>query len=143
MINLLQGSGVGTQPHHRIRLNHEFRSDLQWWQTFVVSWNRISFWRDVDEPAVEVFSDASGHWGCEALSSSQWLAVQWPDTARLKLPIAVKEFLPILLTAVLWGHQCTKRRVQYFCNNEEVVAIIRSRTSRQPHLMHLSNAYSW
>ena len=62
--------------------------------------------------------------------------MRWPDKA-MDLPITVKEFLPILITGVLWGHQWTRRKVQYFCDNEAVTAIISSRTSKQPHLMHL------
>ena len=86
---------------------------------------------------MEVFSDASGHWGCVAWSGSQWLAGKWLDTARVKLPNTVKKLFPILLMAVLWGHQWIKRRVQFFRGNEAVVAIICSRKSRQLHLMHL------
>ena len=50
--------------------------------------------------------------------------------------ISVKEFIPILITGVLWGHQWTKQ-VHYFCDNEAVVALIASRTSKHPLLMHL------
>lgn len=72
-----------------------------------------------------------GDAGC-GVAAIGWQAVQCPDTARVKLPITIKEFFPILL-----GHQWTKRRVQFFCDNKAVVVIIRSRTSRQPHLMQL------
>ena len=30
-----------TEPHHHIRLNNGFRSDLQWWATFLPTWNGI------------------------------------------------------------------------------------------------------
>ena len=138
MIDLLHRAGIGTtpRPHHHIRLNREFRSDLQWWRKFIIGWNGVSYWKKKDRPPIEVVSDASGHWGCGAWSGRQWLSMQWPDGAKA-LPIATKEFLPILISGVLWGHQWTKRGVQYYCDNEAVVAVIRSRTSKHPHLMHL------
>ena len=43
----------------------------------------------------------------------------------------------IVIACVIWGCQWVRHRVQCYCNNEAVVAIIRSRTSRHPHLMHL------
>ena len=96
----------------------------------------MSFWKDRDHPSIEVVSDAAGNWGCGAWSGDQWLCVRWPDEA-MDLPITVKEFMPILITGVLWGHQWAKRRVQYFCDNEAVVAVVGSRSSKHPHLMHL------
>ena len=29
--------------HHRVRLNRDFRSDLQWWRVFLPGWNGVSF----------------------------------------------------------------------------------------------------
>lgn len=39
MFELLGGTRL---PHHRIRLNLSFRSDLLWWGTFMDSWNGVS-----------------------------------------------------------------------------------------------------
>ena len=33
---------VAKQPHHHIRLNHKFRSDLMWWKVFGSHWNGTS-----------------------------------------------------------------------------------------------------
>ena len=30
---------VAKQPHHHIRLNKEFRSDMMWWKVFAGQWN--------------------------------------------------------------------------------------------------------
>ena len=42
MINL---STVAKELHHRIRLNLGFRSDLQWWATFLPSWIGVGIMR--------------------------------------------------------------------------------------------------
>ena len=40
-IDLLRNPGA-TKGHHHLRLNREFRADLQWWKTFAVRWNGVS-----------------------------------------------------------------------------------------------------
>ena len=84
MLDLLHHSGAHSapQPHHHIRLNREFRSDLQWWSTFVVAWNGVSVWKSQEQPTIELASDASGSWGCGAWCGKDWFHLQWPETAK-------------------------------------------------------------
>ena len=58
---------------HMIRLNAAFRADLEWWHKFVSSWNGVSMiWREsLLTPGVEIWTDASGSWGCGAVWDSQ------------------------------------------------------------------------
>ena len=65
-----------------------------------------------------------------------WVKLQWPEAVR-DLTITVKELLPILIASALWGHQWVKHRVQCQCDNEAVVAVMKSITSRHHHLMYL------
>ena len=81
-------------------------------------------------------SDALGHWGCGAWCGNKWLQFQWPDTAR-DLHIAVKELVPIVLAGALSGRRWHRQKVQCLCDNEAVMAVMSSRTSKQLHLMHL------
>ena len=138
ILDLLRWSGASAapQPHHHIRLNREFRSDLQWWRSFIVGWNGVSVWKEQEQPTIKVTSDASGSWGCGAWCKRLWFNLQWPEVAR-DLSITVKELLPILIASALWGHQWARHKVQCQCDNEAVVAVLASRTSKQPHLMHL------
>ncbi len=65
-------SMVAKEPHHRIRLNRAFRSDLQWWVSFLHEWNGLSMMSSVMRrpPTATITSDASGNWGCGAFSSN-------------------------------------------------------------------------
>ena len=69
MIDLLRTPGA-TKGHHYIRLNHEFRADLQWWVTFAGHWNGVTMFPCAVEPSICVTSDASGSWGCGVWSGS-------------------------------------------------------------------------
>ena len=82
-------------------------------------------------------SDASGSFGCGAFSLSHgWFQIQWPDNWH-SLNIAAKELVPIVIAAALWGHHWKHSCVCFNSDNMAVVGIIRSRTAKDPLLMHL------
>ena len=105
--NAIELSKVVKHPHHHIRLNTEFRSDLEWWILFLPRWNGVGMLTSLySRPhTVSVTSDASGSWGCGAFSSAnQWyqlpLPVEWAN-----VHITVKELLPVVISCALWGAQ--------------------------------------
>ena len=136
MINL--STGV-EELHHHIRLNASFRSDLQWWATFIATWNGVSMMLIPSRASYDVvlISDASGNWGCGAYNSqSEWFQFQWPREWRL-VHITIKELLPIVLSCAAWGHSWKGKSVKCLCDNAAVVAIINSGRSKVDKAMHL------
>ena len=92
-------STVVKEMHHRIRLNCGFRSDLQWWATFLPSWNGVGTMVGTVQSRVTetMTSDASGTWGCGAFTSpGEWFQLKWPDSWA-SIHITVKELLPIIM----------------------------------------------
>ena len=129
---------VADNPAQKARLNIAVRSDLKWWQLFLQGWNGVSLlWnRKRLHPDMNVWSDASGSWGCGALSQSQWLQHQWlPHSDHLS--IAVKELVPVVLAAATWGHTWKGKIICFNSDNEAVVADLKSRYSRDPTMAHL------
>jgi len=123
-------------PHHYTRLNAGARADLLWWQTFLQGWNGTSFF-PVAAPSAEVVSDASGSYGCGAFSLPHgWFQSEWPESWR-SIHIAAKELVPIVIAANLWGHQWKCSAVCFRSDNMAVVEVLKSRTSKDPLLMHL------
>ena len=54
--------------------------------------------------SVDVFTDASGSFGCGGvLMSSQWFNFAWPESWAA-VDISVKELVPVVVAASLWGH---------------------------------------
>ena len=91
--------------YHRVRLNAGFRSDLKWWGCFLPMWNGSGHLCSVikREPQVVLTCDASGSWGCGAFTSTgQWFQLALPDSWQ-EVHITVKELLPIVLAAAIWG----------------------------------------
>ena len=124
-------------PHHYIRLNAGARADLRWWQTFLQAWNGSSFFPPRITP-IEIFSDASGAFGCGAFiaTTSNWFQLRWPvdweDTY-----ITPKELVPIVVAAALWGPHWTRKHICFRSDNMAVVDLLKSCTSREQLLMHM------
>lgn len=138
MLDLLR-LPTASKPHHHIRLNKGFQSDLRWWATFLPRWNGIRMFAEGTNPriAATITSDASGSWGCGAFTSmGEWFQFAWP-TLWKDLDITVKELLPIVLAVAMWGHRWEEQSVQCLCDNAAVVAIINTGSSKCKWVMHL------
>ena len=59
------------------------------------------------------------------------------DGATAAYPITVKELLPILIAAATWGRIWSGHRVLCLCNNQAVIACLKSRARGHKALMHL------
>ena len=127
---------VAKQKHHHIRLNAEFRSDMLWWKLFAEKWNGVSLIIPQGPPDVTITSDASGSWGCGAWCDKLWFQLEWVNDIYQK-HIAVKELIPILIAAFVWGPLLHGKRVTSNCDNSAVVSVLNSRYSRDRDLMQL------
>ena len=124
---------------HPIRLNSEFQLDLQWWHQFLSSWNGVYFWLFPGmsaTPDLEVTSDASGSLGFGAYFRNEWFTGSWAPSQAAQ-SIAYKELFPIVIAARVWGSSWSRRHVLFRSDNDSVVHILNSRTSKIPSLMCL------
>ena len=135
---LIDLSKLVRKPSHYVRLNREARSDIEWWFRFADQWNGVSMMYPIDRKNcnVTVISDASGKWGCGAFCKDKWFQLRWPDAAQ-ETQITVKELLPIVLAAAVWGNNWKGRNVMSYCDNAAVVAILSKGDCKEPQAMHL------
>ena len=127
----------------RIRLNREFRSDLEWWFHLAAVWNGVSILAPLkaENPDLEITSDASGTWGCGAFSEGEWFQLQW-DSSLASVDISIKELIPIIIASMLWGHKWKGKTVRALCDNMAIVHVLRSKHSKDSELMHLLRCLS-
>ena len=123
---------------HQTRLTSEFRSDLQWWHLFITSRNGISFMSFSQETSFDcqIWTDASGTWGCGGRFGDQWFQFAWPAEWR-PITIMAKELVPIVLSCSVWGSSLNKKRVRFLCDNRGVVESIQKGASKDKLVMHL------
>ena len=136
MIDLLR---CFCRDDHPICLNSEFKLDLQWWHQFLSSWHGVWFWLFPGmsaTPELEVTSDASGSRGFGAFFQGEWFNGSWVSS-QASQSIAYKELFPVVVAARIWGPQWSRSHVLFRCDNEAVVHILNSRTSKVPSLVHL------
>lgn len=130
--------------HHHIRLSSEFKADLRMWSIFLSNWNGISlFLEGSATPAsdMELYTDASSTIGFGGYYQGAWFQGHWPSDLQLnledKLSMAFMELYPIIVSACLWGHTWTRKRVLFHCDNQATVHIINKGRSRVPLIMRL------
>ena len=119
------------KPHFHIRLGQEARLDLAAWSMFLENFNGTSLlfndqWLSSEK--LELFTDASGL-GYAAVLMGQWFQGHWPPS-WLYLNIAIKELFPIVLALHLWPNILVDKRLLVLCDNEAVVYVINSQTSK-------------
>lgn len=110
---------------HYVRLNESVRSDIEWWFRLASKWNCPALMTVVDRsnPVALITSDASGSWGCGALYLSHRFQIAWGGPVA-KSSITVKELVPIVVAAAIWGRSWVGGIVLARCDNAAVVAMI-------------------
>ena len=118
-----------SNPHHFVRLNSIAKADIYWWQCLLHHWNGYSFF-PLPQPTDDVYSDASGSFGCGAFSiAAGGFQLQWPQSWA-GIEITAKELVPIVIAAAIWGQQWSRRHICFHMDNEAVVAIISKNSSK-------------
>lgn len=141
MINLTRG--VPSRFHH-IRLNKEFFKDLTMWKAFLAGWHGRSFFLDTTvtpSPDLELYTDAASSIGFGGYFNGQWFQGRWPPHLQLDstrgISIEWQELFPIVVACAIWFPRFSGKRIQFWCDNESVVAIINSGHSKVPRIMDL------
>ena len=125
------------KSYHHVRLNAEFRADLEWWKAFFRQWNGISMIL-VHQEVLQVWSDTSGSWGCGAYWENKWFQLRWEDyPGFINACIAAKELLPIVAAAAVWGAGWKGKRIQFNCDNMVVVSVLSSGYCKGKFMAHM------
>ena len=141
IINLTQG--VPSHFHH-IRLNKKFFKDIAMWKTFISSWNGRSFFLNstlTPTPDLELYTDAASTVGFGGYFQGKWFQGKWPVHLYIckqqGISIEWQELFPIIVACDIWHSHFSGKRLQFWCDNESVVAIINSGHSNSPRIMDL------
>lgn len=91
-----------------------------------------------ESECMDVWSDASGSWGCGAFWGLEWFQVAWESYPGFEAaPIATKELLPILVAAAVWGARWKGLSVRCHCDNQAVVSTMKGGYCREPGMAHM------
>ena len=113
-----------------------FSGSLEWPYVF----------RDIPVPSAHVYTDASGRFGCGGVGlPGRWFfKLQW-DPSWDDVEISVKELVPIVLAAALWGGHWHSLHIHFHSDNMAVVSILQNNSASNlaaHHLLHCLCFYS-
>ena len=119
------------------------RTCINWWHTFINSWNGVSFLRLSHLQTTfdyHIQTDASGSWGCGAFFSTQWFQFPW-STEWSTENIMAKELVPIVVSCAIWGPILARKRTEFHeefqCDNQSLVSAINKGSAKDSTVMHL------
>ena len=115
--------------HHKILLDQQFFADLNWFLTFLDTYNGITYYKITDQDA-HVYLDASLT-GLGGVYGSFVYALPIPRGFR-DYSIVHLETLNILVACKIWASEWEK--IQIFCDNLAVVEVLMSGKTRDETL---------
>ena len=132
----------------KVKLSADSRKDLKWWSRYLEHFNGIQmiFEEDpfileisqlLDTPLDVYAGDATPMGGGGWHGKQYWsrmLPIHLQDPA---IPIHVKEFWILVVSAKLWGEGWSGRAVTLFCDNGAVVDTVNHKKPRDPALLSL------
>ena len=129
---------VGSSPNCLIRLSHGAQADILWWYFYVKQWNGVSLLWDLGLliAEIQIFSNASGSWGCAAFQDPYRLQLKWTSSLN-HLSIAIKKLMPVVLVAAVFGPHWAGKIVQFMVDNAVLVEVLNATYCTETHMMHL------
>ena len=124
--------------HSHVKLSREFKLDVEWWLKYLRVWNGISWFKDQawsSNEHLHLWTDASDL-GYGAIFENEWIMQPFCKEYKYK-SITWRELYAIVKATATWGKQLSKRRIRFHCDNEAVVFILQTGTSKCPQIMNL------
>ena len=137
---LLDTAHTVKHAHHRVTLTAETKRDLDWWLTFLPTWNGVApmlhpTWTPPSDLRLATDSSLIGYGGT---CLGEWFAEVWPSqTLAWSTSMTWLEIIPILVACAVWGPSWRGRRVTFHCDNSGVVGACSKGWSRDPRLMSI------
>ncbi|XP_049340789.1 uncharacterized protein LOC125804934 [Astyanax mexicanus] len=149
--HLLRLSSSVRSLHHFVTLDEYCTSELRFWLSLLRHWNGISFFYAdaASSPSdVQLFTDAAPSSGFGGYYGGRWFASAWPkqfvrSAAHLRDSSALWEIYPIVVAALLWGHEWSGKSILLHSDNLAAVHIINKSRSKSLEIMPFIRRLTW
>ncbi|XP_078032220.1 uncharacterized protein LOC144467455 [Epinephelus lanceolatus] len=129
---LLSKTAAIPSLHDRVILDDACKMEMRMWLHFLSSWNGISFYDDfITQPEdIQLFTDAAPFTGFGGYYGGRWSASAWPpefeslDSESCPPSSVLHELYPIIIAAILWGHEWSMKSILIHSDNTAVVEIL-------------------
>ena len=132
----------------KVKFTEEAKRDIRWWAAYLEHFNGVtmitneepiplSYEQLLDSPDQICAGDATPTGGGAWHSSQYWCGSLPPWLLDPRIPIHLKEFWVIIVSAKVWGETWSGRTVTIFCDNDAVCDTVVHRKPRDPALLSL------
>ena len=129
--------------NHKVKLNGGIQADIQWWHSFMSTFNGKSMLLD-KQPIQSVFTDSCSMAAGGAFQGDWFYLnweLDWPFVANLH--INSKETLAVFLAVCRWAPYWQNKRIYIQSDNVFTVATLNRGTSSNPFLMACLRTLFW
>lgn len=131
--------------YHHIRISQITKEDILMWLNFLSDFNgrayiHSSIWEDNSTLCLYTDSSGSHNLGCGAYLRGSWTFYQWPgnwDGKPILGSLSLLEFIPIVLSIMIWGPRLANKRIKLMVDNLALVSILNTQSSRSSTIMVL------
>ena len=139
---------AGLGDSSKVKLTEESRKDLAWWGRYLDHFNGVQmiveedpFLLELDQMLDRPFELCAGDatpTACGAFHGTQYWCRPLPrDLQDPQIPIHLKEFWAVIVSARLWGNYWSGRCITIFCDNDAVVDTINYKKPKDAALLSL------
>ena len=139
---------VGMQDNKKVKLLNETRKDILWWATFLDHYNgiemianedpiQLSYHQLLESPHDICAGDATPVGGGAWHGYAYWSCLLPVELQDPQIPIHVKEFWVLIVSAKLWGATWTGRAVVLYCDNDAVCEVVWRKKPRDQMMLSL------
>ena len=127
--------------HYRVRINQACRADMEWWITYLPTWNGVGLIPDAiwtTNVDLELYTDASDKAiGCYFGGEWCYLPFTGKYSYLKQQHINFRELFAIAVALTTWAPRLKQKRVLFHCDNTAAVQVLQSGVSRDSQMMHL------
>ena len=139
---------AGLGPNSKMKLSGEARKDILWWAKYMATFNGVQMIVNEDplplalaqllDKPFEVCAGDATPLGGGAWHGREFYCRDFPIHLQdTQIPIHLKEFWVILVSARVWGPTWSGKVITIFCDNDSVVDSIQNRKPKDPALLSL------
>ena len=132
----------------KVKLLPECRQDIQWWCRYLRRFNGIEMLYPTDPIGLSLeqlldtdklvnCGDAQMRGGGAYFGSEYWSRPFPSKLQDIAIPIHIKEFWVVLVSAWLWGDRWQGKLVYIFCDNDAVVEVLEKEKPKDPKMREL------
>ena len=133
-------------PGHHLKIKSEMRLDLQAWESFLLhpmAYSRpfFHFNNKIESTKIDWYTDAAKncHLGMGGICESEWFIAQWDEDFIVKQDPSINylELYALTCAVYLWLPKYQNTNIIIYCDNESVVHMINSTSSKCVNCMAL------